>query len=1107
VIEGRLVWSAAAIVVALAWVPPALAVSPGSAPSWSINSLAVPTNFEPGGEGSYEVTVSNNGGAPADGNPLTITDTLPAGLTVEGVELPLLSAGKQSDFGPSLCKTEVVGEAQVVTCTVPSELPGSKPALLGVSEALRMIVHVAVPGGASGPLINAAQIEGGGAPLASATSQNEASSKPALAGFQEFRAAPRGVAGQLAEQAGSHPYQYTTSFAINTNLGPPSGPAAFVPAEGDVKDIEVKLPPGFVGDPTATPLCTVRQFNTVSNKEAAHPINECPDSAAVGLVLVQQLEGEGTLISAPLYNLVPPKGMPAQLGFQIASLPFYINTSLRTGSDYGISAQLQNTSQLKRVTAASVTVWGVPANESHDPLRGHCLNSGDQTKPLSLDSCKAGVADEKPFLRLPTSCEDPLAVEMSFNIWTDPGAFQRATSTSPAPSGCNLLDWVFPREPSLEARPTTNVADSPSGLTAHLHIPQNNEPEGLGEADVRKAVVTLPKGLVINPSGANGLEACSSAQIELHGPQPARCPDGSKIGTVEVKTPLLKEVKNPLLDHPLFGSVYVAMPHDNPFDSLLAIYIAVDDPQTGVVVKLAGHVQPDPQTGQLTTTFDENPQLPFEDFKLDFFGGALAPLRTPATCGTYSTTSEMTPWSAPESGPPATPSDTYAISQGANGSACASSEAALPNSPAFDAGTIAPIASAYSPFVVHLRREDGSQEFASLTVTTPPGLLGKLAGIPYCPESALAAAAAKPGNGEKASPSCPAASQVGVVDVGAGAGPAPFYAQGKAYLTGPYKGAPLSLAIVTPAAAGPYDLGTVVVRTALYVNPETAQITAKSDPIPSILQGIPLDVRTIAVKIDRPNFTLNPTNCDPLAIGGLSISTLGQPASLASRFQVAECGRLSFAPKLSTRLFGKTNRGAHPKFRAVLRMPQGGANIARAAVTLPHSEFLDQGHIRTICTRVQFAVDACPEGSIYGYAVAKSPLLDEPLRGPVYLRSSSHNLPDLVIALRGQVEVELAGRVDSVRGGIRTTFEAAPDAPVSTFVLTMKGGSKGLLQNSTNICRGEHRVSALFDGQNGKVHDISPLLQNSRCAAQRRAERRHQHQHRRAAPHRLRAAR
>ncbi|HXR31168.1 MAG TPA: hypothetical protein VN752_08515, partial [Solirubrobacterales bacterium] len=540
---------------------------------------------------------------------------------------------------------------------------------------------------------------------------------------------------------------------------------------------------------------------------------------------------------------------------------------------------------------------------------------------------------------------------------------------------------------------------------------------------------------------------------------------------------------------PVKGSVHIADPYQNPFNSLLAIYFTLNDPETGTVVKLAGEVNADPNTGRLTTTVLHNPQLPFEDFRLHFFGGAGGSLRTPATCGQHTTASSLTPWSAPESGPPATPSDTWAITQAPDGGACPASQGARPHSPDLDAGSVSPIAGASTPLVVNLRRNDGSQEFSSVSLTLPPGLTGKLAGLGACSEGALAAAAQKTGNEEKSSPSCPASSRIGTVDVSAGAGPAPYHAQGTAYLTGPYKGAPLGMAIVTPATAGPFDLGTVVVRSALQLDPNSGQITAQTDQLPSILQGIPLDLRTARVMLDRPDFTRNGTSCDPYAFSGQLVSTLGQIAPLSERFQLAECGRLAFKPRLALRLIGATKRGGHPALRAVLQMPPAGANIARASVALPHSEFLDQAHIGTVCTRVQFAAEECPAASVYGAVTATSPLVDYALSGPVYLRSSANELPDLVMALKGPpsqpVEVDAVARIDSVKGGIRSTFEGVPDLPVSQVVLSMAGGKKGLLQNSTNICRGIHKATAEFDAQNGKTADFRPPLRNSKCKGKR----------------------
>ncbi len=542
------------------------------------------------------------------------------------------------------------------------------------------------------------------------------------------------------------------------------------------------------------------------------------------------------------------------------------------------------------------------------------------------------------------------------------------------------------------------------------------------------------------------------------------------------------EVTTPLLDHGIKADVYLAKQQDNPFNSLLALYIAGRDAESGVVLKLSGQVKAE-DDGRLVTTFDNQPQVPFSKLHLELFGGPRAPLRTPSACGAHTATAELTPWSG---NAPVELWSSFQITQGPAGAPC-------PNG-AFDpklaAGTTNPLAAAYSPFTLRLSRADGTQELGAITATLPPGLIGKLAGVPYCPDAALAAisGALRTGAAQIASPSCPAASQVGTVTVGAGAGPNPFYTQsGRAYLAGPYKGAPLSVAVVTPAVAGPFDLGNVVVRNALRIDPATTQVTAVSDPLPSILHGIPLDLRDVRVDLSRPDFTLNPTSCDPMAIDATLTGTQGASASRSERFQVANCDKLAFKPKLSIRLKGGIRRSDHPALRAQLVMPKKtGANIARASVALPHSEFLAQSHIRTICTRVQFAAgsgggEACPAGSVYGHARAFSPLLDKPLEGPVYLRSSSHRLPDLVAALNGQIDVELSGRIDTTNdGGIRTTFALVPDAPVSKFVLSMKGGKKGLLENSRNLCKSTNRATVKFDGQNGKVSDFTPMVE-ARC--------------------------
>jgi hypothetical protein len=610
---------------------------------------------------------------------------------------------------------------------------------------------------------------------------------------------------------------------------------------------------------------------------------------------------------------------------------------------------------------------------------------------------------------------------------------------------------------------------------------------------LRDAKVTLPAGVSVNPAAANGRTACTAAQIGLTTPvgqpearfsgTPAACPDAAKIGSVEVESPLLKDEPEPgvQVPHILPGSIYLAQPYENPFNSLLAIYIAISDPQTGVVVKLPGEVQADPVTGQLTATFKENPQLPFEDFELEFFGGPRAALRTPSTCGSYVSQSELTPWSG---GAPVTSSEGFPVTEGAGGGACPTTPQQQPNKPSFEAGTISPLAGSYSPFVLKLNREDGSQELGALNVTLPEGLTGKLAGTPYCLDSTLAAAEAKSGREEQAHPSCPPASEVGTVTVGAGAGPLPLSVQGKAYLAGPYKGAPLSLAIVTPAVAGPYDLGTVVVRSALEVNLFTAQITVHSDPLPKILKGIPLDIRSVTVQIGKPGFTLNPTSCEPMSITGEAISTLGQAAPLSSHFQAAGCKSLALKPKLKVSLKGATKRAGHPALKAVLTYPTKGSysNIARAQVGLPKSEFLDQGNLNKVCTQPELKTRTCPAKSIYGHAKAWTPLLEKPLEGPVFLGVGfGYKLPALVAELNGQIRVLLVSKVDTTKQkGLRSTFEAVPDAPVEKFVLEMKGGPKyGLLENSENICHKAQRASANFIGQNNKALHLQPTIANS----------------------------
>jgi hypothetical protein len=882
-----------------------------------------------------------------------------------------------------------------------------------------------------------------------------------LPGAEGFDGAVSLANGEAATLAGSHPFEATTKFALNTKLDPTYGQP--VP-DGNIKDVEVELPAGLVGNAESTPKCTQDQIRQ-------YPIG-CPAASQVGTITLTFGYTFGTFENppTPIYNMVAPKGVPAQFDFRVPPTTVSMHAEIRSGGDYGLTVKLDDLPQTLPVVAGEVTFWGVPADPRHDPERA-CTGTEAET------GCASGAA-ETPLLSLPSACSGPLTTRLRVDSWQEPGNFHEAKFRSHGPGGeevgvdgCAGLD--FPASAAVDL--DTTGAASPAGLGLTLSVPQDQSATGRAVANLRSAVIALPEGMVVNPASAAGLGSCSEGQLDLHSGAPASCPDSSKVGTVRIDTPLL--------DHPLAGGVYLATPYENRFGSLLALYLAAHDPQTGLVLKLAGDVQADSGNGRLTIHFDENPQLPFERMRVAMFGGARAPLTTPPSCGDPVAVATLTPYSGSA---PVRSSSSFSLSSGPNGTPCPSGamDARL------EAGTANPVAGRFSPFVLRLLRDDGTQQLRAVTAHLPEGLLAKLAGVPYCSDVALGAISGAPRTGaaELAASACPAASRVGSVAARVGAGPSPFPVEtGSAYLAGPYKGAPLSLALVTPAVAGPFDLGNVVVRVALGVDPVTTAVTAASDPLPAILDGIPLDIRRIDVSLDRAGFTVNPTSCDPTAIGADVLGVAGGTATPTSRFQIGGCGSLGFRPRLALRVLGKTRRNAKPRLRAVLTTRPGDANIARAQVNLPHSEFLEQNHLHDICTRAQWNAgeghgERCPRKSIYGHARAITPLLDQPLEGPVYLRSSSHKLPDLVAALNGQIDVELSGKVDSGRNkGIRDTFEVVPDAPVSKFVLELKGGRKGLLVNSENLCarRAKTRAIVRFIGQNGKVRAFKRKVASS----------------------------
>jgi hypothetical protein len=929
-------------------------------------------------------------------------------------------------------------------------------------------------------------------------------------GVQKFDLAFKNQDGSPDTQAGSHPFEMATAAYFNLLQ---SGEA-----DGELKDFVAEQVEGLIANPSAVPRCSTVDFLSFTGGGRTA---QCADSTAVGYAAtkLQLLD-----LVNPIFNLSPPPGVALKLGFIVGNTPITIEVGLKHHYPYSGSATLTNIPQTVQVRSSIITLWGAPGDPGHDPYRGNCVDNSNPgnppvivapfPQPSSYGNCPTN-SPSTALLTLPRACQGPLSTDYTTDSWQNPGTrlpegepnlsdpdwargsvLTHDDAEPPNPlgmTGCAKLAF----HPSIAAQPTTKAASSPTGLDFSLDVHDEGllSPTGLAGSDIRKAVVTLPEGFSTNPSLAEGLAVCSEADLARETVKSAPgvgCPNASKVGSVEIETPLLEEG--------LKGSLFIATPYENEFGSLLALYIVIKSEKLGIIVRQAAKVTPNPVTGQLVTTTEDMPQLPFSHFKLHFREGTRSPLASPPACGTYNAQAELTPWSG---GPPVTTTSAFQIIAGPESKPCPTG-GLPPFKPGLIAGTLNNAAGHYSPFNVRLTRNDSEQEITHFSIKLPPGVIGKLAGIPFCPDAAIAAAKARTGphggQEEIERPSCPAVSEIGHTLVGSGVGPALAYAPGKIYLAGPYHGSAISLVSITAGRVGPFDIGTVVVRLAFKINPETAEVfldATGSDPIPHIIKGIPIHLRDIRAYTDRPEFVLNPTGCErtstasTLLGSGLDFGSEAddRPVTVSTPFQAADCAALGFKPKLALKLKGGTKRGDHPAFSATLRMKgTGESNIKRAQVTLPRSEFLENAHIKTICTRVQFRANQCPAASVYGFAKATTPILDEPLTGPVFLRSSEHQLPDLVAELKnGEITIDLVGRIDSLNGRIRNTFEAAPDAPVKTFTLTMQGGKKGLLVNSTNLCTGTHKAIAAFTAHSGKQLEIHPELR-AKCAKARKGK-------------------
>ncbi len=1067
--------------------PASAAAAATPSPGWTMDSLALPTSFssndgarcfgditanssEPRCD-SYEVTATDAGSRSMDASNVTLTDTIPAGLTVEQVlfywsGFPVEFGGPVTDLSVfGLCAHLPVASGTEVKCELPHELFGLTLPLIAPDDTLKMIVDVTVnEPQVPGPLTSSATISGGGAPEASTTVHNQIGVPPAF-GPSNFDFYIDGSDGAPDTQAGGHPYELTTTIDLNSEFrDPPDKELVEATSVEDVKDVVVDLPLGFAGSTLAAPECTFAQLSSKLSKF----VGGCPPDTVVGHIEA----GEGVDgVNGPIYNLVPEHGYAGEFAYADASAGvhvFYVHV-VPTAAGYVLQATNPDVPQIK-LRHIVVTFYGDPAERNPN-----------------------GNANI-PFFTNPTGCANgPLRATIWMDSWQHPARFSatgtpanleepawaKMTSESPAVAGCNALQFA----PELKAQPTTKVADSPSGLEFEMRLPQYEEADTTATPALKTATVTLPEGMTVDPSAGNGLGACSPAQIGWQGGSPfnftpaqPECPESSKVGTLELTTPLIPGT--------LTGEMYLASENENPYGSVLGAYVVVNDPVTGVLLKIAGKFEANPQTGRITATFAENPQLPFSDLKLHFFGGPRAELTTPEGCGTFTTTSALEPWSAPDSGPSPEPFDSYQIESG-----CVSGFA-----PAFTAGSTNLQAGAYSPFELSFSRQDTDQELAGLTDTFPPGVLAKLAGVPLCSDADASAG------------TCPAGSQIGTVQALAGPGPNPLIQTGRVYLTGSYKGAPYGESVVVPAIAGPFNFGLVVVRGAIYVDPHTGQATVVSDPFPTILDvkgangqtvGIPIRLRRVDVTVDRPEFTFNPTNCAKLQATGTITSTQGQSSSLATPFQVTNCQTLKFQPTFAvsakaaknTRLNGAT-------LTAKLSYPnttQGTeADIARVKVELPKALPSRLTTLRKACTAAQFEANpaGCPAASKIGTATVRTPILPAPLKGPaIFVSHGGEAWPSLTMVLQGDgVTVDLVGTTLISKAGVTsTTFKTLPDTPFSTFELTLPQGEFSALTALGNLCKQRLTMPTEFIAQNGAEIHESTTVEAQGCGKAKKA--------------------
>jgi hypothetical protein len=1060
------------------------------APWWHIAYETSPTNLPPEGTGQIFVVLDNLGDEAIYGtsSPVNVSIKLPPGLTATRIEAsPMGKSPTKCSLAPLQCSSDGVLYPY-----------GRVP--------ITVNVRVEEPKGIVSSLPVEASVEGGGAAKRTRAAAVRVSGEPVGYGAQAFELAPFNKDGTPVTQAGAHPFQLTTTFALNqTGQGLGREPVELP------KDFTFHLPPGLVGNTTAVAQCTMTEFFSSPPKDET---NLCPRSSAVGVATVMANEPLNLHVfvqTVPVFNLVPARGEPARFGISVAGnvVPIVIDTSVRSGRDYGVDVSVKKTTETAGLLSSQVTLWGVPNDPRHNSARGwECVAGEKYAVQVGKPCPEASTETEEPFLTLPSSCAaspqvEPVLFAMESDSWAHPGSFLGAEYEWMTDeggllgfTGCDQLPFSrSPFRPSIDVAPEQHTASTPTGLSVDVHVPQQStlEAGNLAEADVRDTTVTLPQGVQLSPSAANGLEGCSEAQIGFMGfnqatqtnefdTSPVACPDGSKVGTVRIKTPLLS--------NELEGAVYLASPAPNgeedrnPFDSLVALYIVAEDPVSGVIVKLAGEGQVDEGTLRISTTFKNAPQVPFEDLKLNLFGGERASVSTPPACGSYPTEAVFTPWSG--TGPVSVLSlaEDFLISSEVGGSACPSG---IPFVPGFKAESGSDQAGAFTGFTMELTRPDGDQALSIVTMHLPSGIAALLSSVQLCSDAQAAASA------------CPPGSEVGHAIAVAGLGSEPYIQEGgRVFITERYEDAPFGLEIVTPAKAGPFDLGYVTVRSKLYIDPNNASVTIVSDPLPTQIRGIPLQLKGVLVTVDRPGFEFNPTSCDPMRIEGTITGAQGASAGVSAPFQVGNCGILPFSPQLSASAVGHGSKTEGTTFAVTVR--SGGVNangvaqagIAKVLLQLPKQLSSRLSTLQKACTDSVFNGNpsSCDEESVIGYATIHTPVLKNPLAGPAYLVShGGAAFPDVEFVLQGEgIKLVLDGKTD-IKGEVTySRFESTPDAPFTVFETILPAGPHGVLTPNVaeskrfSLCGETLSMPTTMIAQNGAMIEQDTNVTVTGCA-------------------------